>query len=207
MCKDQDFNLPQAGKKLFIEGGGYFSFAHIGWGGTGAQFHSYIAGYKMAADSLVDWSISSKRIEVLDRVFYPICFLYRQFIELSLKEILIYYSDLDRGEIKKKLNHNLLDLWKCVKSLFLEISPEDDTMILNAESYIIEFNAVDQSSFTFRYPITKDLEGVIKREQRIDIPNLKARMNELYNFFEGSTDILSEIKTFEDELERYFQEI
>lgn len=207
MCKDQEYSFPQAGNRLFVEGGEYFSYAHIGWNDTAAQYNSYIEGYKMAADSLVEWSIASKRIEILDRVFYPICFLYRQFIELSLKEILIYYSDLGRDEIKKKLNHNLLDLWKSVKPLMLEISPEDDTTVMNAESYIVEFYAVDQSSATFRYPITKDLKGVIKKEQRIDFPNLKARMNELCNFFEASADMLSEIRTFEDELDRYFQEI
>ena len=46
----------------------------------------YVLGYKMAADSLVAQIIETGRYQ--DSLVFPVCFLYRQYIELRLKEVI-----------------------------------------------------------------------------------------------------------------------
>ena len=59
-----------------------------------------------------------------------------------------------------------------------------------------------KASFSFRYPITKKLDQIIKSEQRINLPNLRQRMDELYHFFSGADGKLSSKENYRQEMEK-----
>lgn len=197
-------------KKLFIDTGDYYKLGHIGWGGTNQQFFGYIEGYKTAADALVEKAIQSKQISILDTFAYPSLFLYRQFIELQLKEIYLLYSDDDSAEKAKflrKASHNLKKVWLKIKPIIegCGLSESEDDDILNeVESIIFEFDQFDKSSFTFRYPIKKDLTKVFVEEERVDLSVVKNKMNELYDFLYGVSAMLDEQKQFKSEMRDYY---
>lgn len=188
---------PFKGAKLFIDGGNYYEFSHIGWGTYFTQFDSYASGYKAAGDTLIEAAIHSKNISILDTTLYPAAFLYRQYLELTMKSIYIRYSSKskeDKVQNIKGIKHSLLCIWKEVKPLFSEnASPADLADIDVVEDYLNEFQQVDSSSLTFRYPIDKQLQQTIVPLRRVNLVNLRERMNELDAFFKGCEGKLSEI--------------
>ena len=121
------------------------------------------------------------------------------------------YSE-DTKEIKfnvlKDINHSLIKIWNKIKPyLEEEASKNELNDIKVVEEYIKQFHEFDRSSFTFRYPITKDLRKVINGQKRVNLPNLQVRMDELYHFFDGcigKLDYFKEIKTeIQDEFKQF----
>ncbi|MCM3786218.1 hypothetical protein M3231_25000 [Neobacillus mesonae] len=207
-----DIQFPKMGKKLFKSTNDYYTFSHFGWGDINPQFYGYIKGYKESADTLVKFALDSKRIEILDTYIFPILFLYRQFIELSLKSLYLEYSDepmVDKIKGVKQAGHNLETMWKNLKPIVIEASDskEEKDTIKTVESYILQYHDFDKGSFKFRYPIDKDYNPLLKDEERIDIVNLKECMTELDNFFGGADGKLDFLKESKYEQEQYLREI
>src|SRR4030042_2814002 len=76
--------LPSAEDKLFTTAEDWWNnaclnFIHNGWS-------IYAIGYKDAADILVSHIEEKRRYQ--DTLVYPIVFLYRQYLELALKDII-----------------------------------------------------------------------------------------------------------------------
>lgn len=192
------------GNRLFVDGGGYFECSHFGWGSVDTQFYGYMEGYKKSADELIDLAIESVDIKTLDTFIFPVCFLYRQYMELAMKYIYLKYSGSNKEKkisVIKDVNHSLLKIWNKVKPIILEESgkkEKEDIKIV--DDYINQFDLFDKSSFTFRYPITKELDGILTGERRMNLVNLKERMNELYCFFDGCTGKLEEISEYKAEM-------
>lgn len=182
---------------------------HIGWGGTNQQFYAYIEGYKTAGDALVDKAIESKKISILDTYTYPALFLYRQFLELQLKEVYLLYSK-DSPDKKttflKQASHNLRKVWVKIKPTVqgCKMSDTGDDTLDEIETVILEFDQFDKSSFTFRYPIKKDLTKVFIKDEKIDLSVVKDIMNEVYEFFYGIVSMLEEQTQFEYEMRDYY---
>ena len=207
-----DIEFPKKGKKLFTSTANYHQFSHFGWGDIDSQFYGYIKGYKESADRLVEYALQSKNIAILDTYIFPIIFLYRQFIELSLKSLYLQYSEEsmpDKMKIIKQVNHDLAKMWSNLKPVLLEASDSDEEKdsINNVEDYILQYHEFDKTSFRFRYPIDKDYNPCIKGEHRIDILNLKERMTELDNFFSGADGKLDFLKECKYEHLQYLKEL
>jgi hypothetical protein len=201
---------PQKNAKLFIGAGPPKNSSRIGWGDTSHQYVLYKTGYKTSADALADHLLASKNVEELDTFIFPILFLYRQFIELNLKWIILIHSDYDKSrkqEVIKSSGHNLEKLWQETKPILLEdASPKERQDVDIVTNYIEQFHVLDESSFSFRYPIKKDLDLILNKERRINLPNLRQRMDELYHFFIGLDAKLSSTRDQEQDMEQYFIE-
>lgn len=208
-----DIEFPKKGVKLFESTTRYLDFSHFGWGGVDTQFYGYIKGYKESADTLVDHALNSKNIAVLDTYIFPILFLYRQFIELSLKSLYLEYADKtieEKVQVIKRVNHNLHKMWNELKPTLIMLDDEDSEkeIVNTVEIYILQYHDFDRSSFKFRYPIDKDYNPLLKgEEQRIDLSNLKIRMTELDNFFGGASGKLGYFKECKDAQEEYLREV
>lgn len=190
---------PQKGAKLFIEGGNYNEFSHFGWGNTPQEFAGYIHGYKEAADMLITQAISSKYISKLDTWVFPILFLYRQYLELQMKDMVLHYGEMKTEGKKaflKDSSHSLIKIWLELKPVLENIASDNkeknDVEIV--ESYIQQLHDRDPNSVVFRYPIGMDLKKALDKEHRINLKNLSLRMQELENFFNGVDGALSERK-------------
>ena len=136
----------------------------------------YAEGYWLSADHLVDLSLSESSNR--DFLIYPILFLYRQFLELSLKEIIIYAEELTvEGETKRRDHHRLDSLWTQVEQLMTDVSDgsveHDVTVIGNA---VRQFASIDPTSQLFRYPEEKDGTAVVFPLARVSLPRLRDEM-------------------------------
>lgn len=143
--------------------------------------------YKEAADALVDVSASDRFKR--DTLIYPIVFLYRHYLELSLKEIIWYgcrLTDQPRGG--RRFHHRLDKLWEECVPLVLEIWPNTEQAQMRVvESCIAEFMRLDPASFAFRYPTAKDGSPSLPLDLRfINLKNLYEVMQKLANYLDGT---------------------
>lgn len=183
--KDVVFKIIPAGKLADPN-----SFCHYGWEGTGSfAFWRYATAYYDSAEVLFEKFVNSPgENAILDGTGITMCFLYRHFVELSIKHLYVKFVCTTEEEYKAILEkgHNLYELWHATKPKLSElkkrVGSSVDIGIL--EHYIMEFDRFDKDSMTMRYPIKKDLKPM-NGSTRLDIINLHARVNELYGAFEG----------------------
>lgn len=186
---------PKKDDNLFLDCGRWKLEAHLGYYYSD-EIYMYMGGYLHAARLLAQSVHLTKKN--VDQSVYPIIFLYRHYIELSLKSLIIRggaaCSDFEMtNEDEKNLtNHDLGKLWKIFKPIFCELWSEDyfdsgydfgsnfQDLVDGIESYIKQLCAIDKDSFSFRYSRKKDretrnLEGVM----RIDITGFAEKIERL----------------------------
>ena len=182
--------VPSVKDQLFVEAEDWWMNACLDWYHDPTEL--YIAGYKEAADLLVE-SIA-KRKGTADSLIFPIVFLYRQYIELRLKSLLQDGKRLLDKEYRGEPEHSLGELWKQVKILLEEIFPDAEPEIDQAiESLILQFEKVDPRSTSFRYP--KDLKGNNSLQidtPRVNLRNLAEVLNSMFIILEGSSELIAE---------------
>jgi len=137
------------------------------------------AAYKAAADQLLGQLKLQKRIE--SATLYPVVFLYRHFIEMEIKSILLLsYIGAEKGEAglkisavlhthdPKRLGDELANLSTLTEALKSQIHYLGDDLMGWRESrdildcffqIIDEVSALDPGSDTFRYTVTKMLSS------------------------------------------------
>jgi hypothetical protein len=186
---------PKAGDSLFSSGDDPLSnaclhFAHNPW-------DLYAAGYLKAADCLAYLVIETGR--GLDTWLYPIVFLYRHYLELRLKELIVQGSALIEVPPNLKLNHDLGELWKSVRKILVTVWSNESTAELDAvEKCIAELCEVDKKSEGFRYPFRKDGKPSLPELNHLNIRNFREVMAAIARFLDacsaGISDYLDNLR-------------
>jgi hypothetical protein len=180
---------PKQGDKLFIPGAGR-RVAYLG--GFGTNFSRYAIGYKEAADALIDRTCELDR--GADLQFYPIAFLYRQYLELRLKQLLIIGGHVVYYESKLTHGHDLRKPWAEVRKILETVWPSTHVEEMNAlEKCIDELCSLDAKSMSFRYPVDKEGKPTLLGLDRVDLVNLKNVMERISSFLDASSDALGDI--------------
>jgi hypothetical protein len=175
--------------------------ACIGW--RGADWNLYAAGYKTAADMLATHVIEHANRQ--DTLVYPILFLYRQYIELCVKEIIrsgLEYLDRDA---KAPRGHDLGQLWAQAEKLLTEMFPGDSVEQVRQTGRIIrDFNKVDPQSDGFRYPENKQGEQTLQGIRYINIENVREVVERLSIILDGARTQISVYQDHKDDMQRYY---
>jgi hypothetical protein len=115
-----------------------------------ADLASYARAYRTGAETLHEIAVTS---EAGKELLFPIAFLWRHYLELTLKRILL---QLDGGSIRNGLlrSHDLLWLWDQAERTFREAWPEakEHGWI---RRLLAEFQKLDPRADGFRYPISR----------------------------------------------------
>ena len=198
-------DLPSKDKKIFIETGKVGELGIVGQSDTSSQFYYYTVGYLEAANSIIktllrkqkkeEAKISYQTQEDLNCAVLPVCFLYRQYLELALKDIYLQYSNDTREAKTAFLNsasHKLCEIWNSAKPVLESVieGKDEEFALENLDAYIKEFNEKDPTSFSFRYPIDKELNCIHLTETKINLRNLMRRMNEIESFLSSVLPLL-----------------
>ena len=89
-----------------------------------------------------------------DTLIYPVAFLYRHYLELRLKEIIVQGAELLAQQSDLKPVHKLDVLWNSVRSILETVWPNGPRTDLDAvENVIGQFHKLDLTSMAFRYPV------------------------------------------------------
>lgn len=181
-------NQGQKFPELFVAGDWVQMNACLNYSGVPAR---YIDGYLRAADRLVEHVAESNRDH--DILVYPISFLYRQHIELTLKQIIVAGKELLDEGFDHPLTHNLLDLWGIAKGLVRKIwkdrnDPDEFSLI---DHFLSEFSSVDRDSMAFRYPQTRTGEHSLPDIYHINLYHLAECVHSSTAFLDGTASAIS----------------
>ena len=171
------------------------AYTYIGWEGTEATAFETIAdGYFLAAEAVFQkFQSSAGDYRVLDGVGYPICFLYRHYMELTIKGLFFRHADESKRKEFIKTGHDLEKLWKSIKPVIEKLQKRVVTTISIAaiENYIIQMHKFDNKSFSMRYPINNDLSPMHSESLKINIVNLHDRMQDFRSSIQQLDDEIS----------------
>lgn len=161
----------------------------------------YVDGFYRAANILVD---SLDKGEPSNILVYPVCFLYRHFIEIALKEIISRCLRLDRSGLTRNLRrllggHDLGRLLnkadKLVKNSF-PTSFSDEV-----KNTILEIYNIDPGSDFFRYHASKNGDYFLSAPNVIGLGTLKEKMSGIHDELKGALIGLDEYLKIEAEIE------
>lgn len=189
---DLEFTFPEwprQGDKLFVSGNGRKA-AYLWRSGSG--FSQYAIGYKDAADALVDRTLETEC--GADLVFYPIAFLYRQYLELRLKQLLITGGHVVYYESKLAHGHDLRRHWAEVRKILEFVWPDSQAEEMDALGECIEeLCQLDPNSMSFRYPVDKVGRPTLSGLGQADLENLKSVMGRISSFLDAANDGLAAV--------------
>ena len=187
--------------KLIVEGGHYYQTSVVGYKYHTRSFHPYYTSYEECAKYLTDYIKKTGK----KHLFMPMCYLYRNAVELGLKRLIIEDSstiDVEKAlKICKKKKHSILGLYNSIKP---EIDAHDngtDTTLEDVYKYINSFHDIDTTSDKFRYPCDNDLNVHFDKETKLDIDNVASCFEELITFLDGVSHMLSYEKEVLAEME------
>lgn len=148
----------------------------LGVGDTGPGWFEYIESYRDAGRALVDIAIAGdhERMAMPHLAGIPVLFLYRHYLELVMKELLLEGArhlgePLTPGDLARRYGHNLLRLWRACQDTVDAIWPGANDRsregLTALTRQIEEFAAIDPGSFAARYPMTRDDAESLPAEQ------------------------------------------
>jgi hypothetical protein len=195
--------LPSAKDKLFDSGDDWWHNACLNY--LHDQWLPYVIGYKKAADILVRHIKQTRRYQ--DTLVYPIIFLYRQYLELAIKNLIYKGRILQNIESPDPTGHNIYELWRVCEKLLSDISPGDSVEELKQIGRLIsEFCFVDPKATAFRYPKDKDGKASLPNMKHINVRNIYDVMEKVSVILEGADMQLTEYLSIKAEMESEYYE-
>lgn len=177
---------PKLGDRPF-RGGGRLTSA-LGW--ARGRRYGYVEGYRDAA------RLVFAHIERTDRgqesLVFPLVFLWRQHVELRLKELIeLGHMVLEEEKPDGTGHHLIQNLWARVRALILRIEPGEEQNCRAVDGVIEQLAEVDPGSFDFRYhESTKGDATLGKAPDHVDLRNLQEVMEGVARFLDcGSTHL------------------
>ncbi|MBO2033881.1 hypothetical protein J4D99_20985 [Siccationidurans ginsengisoli] len=149
------------------------------------RMYGLVEGYRLAANVLINEVMETGQNQ--DILVWPIVFMYRQHIELRLKELITVGNAL-LGEGKEPWGHRLNELWPVARLVVRKMRnelEEDPGEFALVDHFIAELSSVDPDATAFRYPV--DTKGIkrLANVDHINLRHLKECMDSFCNFLEN----------------------
>jgi hypothetical protein len=196
------------GRRLFVKS--RYSNTVLNWHREPEkEFHLYGEAFWNAAKTLLQ-NDALDRLPIASFDASVIVYLYRHALELLLKEILIgrggeLIHPRPSPETVVNAGHSLTKLLPDVRRIFVRCG-WDKTFGLKAAltfddfiAIVEEFEKADPSSFSFRYPVKKDLTGALDGHFTFSVRHFASTMDEILNTLSGACYGVSEIADNEAE--------
>lgn len=139
--------------------------------------YAYRVGYRKAAEALV-WRAVNEEMPMGEAkgIVYPIMFLYRHVVEITLKDILAQFDSHKSNTRSYKFGHNLAAIWSNVVDVVFEVQEKDIAQdFINCFGPLIEsLHAIDPKGDGFRYYL--DTTGKVARPEPINVDLINIRM-------------------------------
>ena len=158
------------------------------------DFLSYIKAYLECANYLKWYMKKESDLENMgckEELFLPMCYLYRNCIELNLKMIWFQETGEDfqtKCKIMLDKKHSIVGLWKKLKPYILNCTVETAKReyLDGVQDYCMQVHKIDSDASKFRYPMTNTMQPYFSENKRFDFTNTG-------DFFEALNNILDEI--------------
>ena len=198
----------------FIETGGYYySQSVVGYQYRRQDFYPYTKAYLETANYL-KWYMKDKTDsgdnDSKNRLFLPMCYLYRNCVELSLKAI--WFEEIGENfQTKCKLmldkKHSVEGMWKKIKPYVLECSSGTDNpeYIDVIEDYCIQVQKMDSDANKFRYPMANTMQVYFSQNKRFDFVHTGDFFEALNNILDGIDSELNYMNEIKAEMEAEYR--
>lgn len=181
MIEEEDFPWPQKGDHLFVEEDWYYNAV---LNGQSDNLSLYAVGYKRAGEMLVEAVVKNRKD--YDSQVFPIAFVYRQYLELRLKQLIRDSKRLLDKSSGFPPTHKIAELWRMCRPLLNQLELNVDDRVLEAiEELITEFADVDEDSYAFRYPTDTKNNPSLPDLFYVNLPNLAEVIKKMANFLEA----------------------
>ena len=152
----------------------------------------YAAGYKFAADGIVDAAIAGNKpfTFYVSNLVFPVVFLYRQYIELRVKQVILLGSRMKREQHGFPKHHRIDEIWNhaCPYLEGLPGVPHDSLVALG--TCLDEFCKLDPDGMAFRYPGDRDGKPHLPEWTVINLRHLAETMTRIGHLLDDGTDYL-----------------
>ena len=182
VIEEKDFPWPQKGDHLFVGREDWYYNAVLN--GQRDNLSLYAVGYKRAGKMLVEAVVKSRGDH--DSLVFPIAFVYRQYLELRLKQLIRDSKRLLDDTSSFPATHKIAELWKMCRPLLNQVGLNVGEQVLDAiEELIAEFAEIDEDSYAFRYPTDKKNSPSLPDLSCVNLPNLAEVIKKIANFLEA----------------------
>ena len=187
--EQSSFAWPDIPRICFGPGKPWHLNANLDWvlGNKEVGTRAYSMGYLRAAEALFQHSTECSRLSP-DYIIFPLAFLWRHYVELALKEIIVLGREL-RGEVRADFtaHHRLGDLWTVGRPYIVEHGSPDAPELANIEANINELERIDPYATGFRYLLDRSQKkrGLSSPPAEVNLRVLQEAMVALGAFFEG----------------------
>ena len=201
-------------KPIFIEEGGYYyGQSVVGYAYNRDDFFPYTKAYLETANFLRQYMkvhCLSKDEERADNLFMPMCYLYRNCAELSLKTIWFEETGEDfqnRCKMMLDKKHSILGLWNLIKPYAVECGngDGDEEYIGILENYCKQLHTLDSDASKFRYPVQKDMKPYFNSNRRFDFWTVGKFLEALNNALDSIDSALSVMNEYKAEMEAEYR--
>jgi len=197
---------------IFIEEGGhYYAQSVVGYPYSRDDFYPYIRAYTAAArvlftnakDTLAQLNNGS-----LVARFLPMCYLYRNCIELCLKSIWFECKEVDfqtRCRKVQKKKHSIIGLWHLIEPYISQYSetPDEKDFISTLEDYLRQIHDIDGEACKFRYPIGNNLTPQFAQKECFDLIKAQEFLDSIIYAFDCVGATLAQMNEWKAEMEGY----
>lgn len=206
-------------KPIFIETGGYYySQSVVGYTYSRAVFYPYTEAYLETANYLkwyMKMQTDKENTDFKERLFLPMCYLYRNCVELSLKAVWFEETGEDfqkKCKIMLDNKHSIGGMWKNIKPYVLEYNGDGEKAkyIEVIEDYCMQLHTIDSDANKFRYPMSNSIQPYFSHNKRFDFIETGDFLEALNNILDGidsELNTMNEIKAeMQAEYYSYLQE-
>jgi len=196
-------NRPLPLEPIFASDKDWHCNACLNWSGDAMEL--YILGYKKAADNLVAQVMETSRHQ--DSLVFPVCFLYRQYIELRLKEVIRSGRRLLDEPGVFPPHHKIQHLWDCAVSILKKVFAEEiEPPDLSIASHVVaEFSKLDPESVAFRYPIDKQGANPLEGLRHINLRRVAEYVDAFAKIMDAGSMAISVYLDHKNEMTSYYQ--
>jgi hypothetical protein len=165
----------------------------------------YADAFKRAAELIIE---SVEDTYDKNITIFPILYLYRQYVELTIKEI-ISYGKYMQGDNTQQGGHDLLSLWRSARSYIQKTNEklsgeEYEKSMSKLENYIKKLHKLDPTSQATRYPCVKSKNlpngstlSFSNSETIINLDDLLKEINEVSRLFNVFTNAMADMADFD----------
>lgn len=163
--------------------------------------HGRLMGYRKAAKLLAEQVIERGHVDELDTVFFAYAFIWRHYMELQLKSLVVTYRVLLDKKKKDELRHGLWPLWQQLYELMREAEDDVSDPAVKATGRLLkQFHDLDPTSQEFRYDVRTDGSPTLEAVTNLDYGSFHCGLDAVANFLEGVDSSVDEKLDFKREL-------
>jgi hypothetical protein len=205
MADDEEYTWPEPGR-CFFEFSRTRADAYT-W--INPSLHEYAHMYRESAERLMDLACDAPGL--LNVHALPAVYLFRHYVELTLKDMLVTARSLADQSPGFPDSHRLVRLWTELRALLREVSDDDDgepDLLDVVEEMIKELDTTDPGSMAFRYPRGRQDSGrpplLPDEYEYFDMRVFRDQAKRLAHCFDGSSTQLSEWLDIKHDMEREY---